>query len=100
MSAGTRRRLLPVALLAPFAAVPALAMLLMEFGPERSFLFAVYLLVWAIVFLAAGIVVAKRRPSATTGQVIARAAAWALVILAVALIALLALSLVMVPRTP
>ena len=100
MSPGTRRRLLPLALLAPLAAVPALAMTLMEFGPERSFLFAAYLLVWAIAFLAAGIVVAWRRPAAPTGEVLARAAAWAVLALALAIAALFALSPVLAPRPP
>jgi hypothetical protein len=100
MSPGARRRLLPLALLAPLAAVPALAMTLMEFGPERSFLFAAYLLVWAIAFLVAGIVVAWRRPAAPAGAVLRRAAAWALLALAVAIAALIALSSVVAPRTP
>ena len=98
MSPTAPRRLLPLALLAPLAAVPVLAWLLMEFGPEGSFLFAAYLLVWAIAFLVAGIAVAKRRPSAGIGEVLARAAAWALLILAVTFGALFALSFVLAPR--
>ena len=99
MSPGTRR-MLPLALLAPLAAVPVLVLVLMEFGPERSFLFAVYLLVLAIAFLATGIVVAKRQPSAPTGEVLARAAAFALLILVLAFATLFALSFVLAPRTP
>ena len=99
MSVDPRRRVLPVALLAPLAAVPVLAWMLMEFGPERSFLFAGYLLVWAIAFLVAGVVVAKRRTSASAAEVMARAAGWALLILALAFVALFALSFVFVPRT-
>ena len=99
-SPGSRRRLLPVALLAPLAAVPALAWTLMEFGPERSFLLAAYLLVWAIAFLAAGVVVAKRRPSASIGQVLGRAAGWALLILVVTFVALFAPSFLLTPRSP
>ena len=100
MKSTTPRRLLPLALLAPLAAVPVLVGLLMEFGPERSFLFAAYLLVWAIAFLVAGIVVAKRRPSAPLAEVLARSAAWALLVLAVTFAALFALSFVLTPRTP
>ena len=99
-SPGAQRRLLPVVLLAPLGAVPALAWMLMEFGPERSFLFAAYPLVWALAFLAAGVVVANRRPSAPTGQVLRRAAGWALLILVVTFGALFALSSVLAPRTP
>ena len=99
MSQGSRRRVLPVALLAPLAAVPALAWMLMEFGPERSFLFAAYLLVWAIAFLVVGVVVAKRRAAAPTGEVLRRAAAWALLILVVTFAAFFVLSSVLVPRT-
>ena len=97
MTSAARRRVLPVALLAPLAAVPALAWLLMEFGPERSFLFAAYLLVWAVAFLVAGVVVARRRPTATAGEVVLRAAAWALAILAVACFVLVAASFVLRP---
>lgn len=100
MNATAPRRLLPLALLAPLAAVPVLAWLLMEYGPERSFLFAAYLLVWAMAFLVAGIVVAKRRPSAPVGEVLVRAAAWALLILVVTFAALFALSFVLAARTP
>ena len=100
MSADTRRRVLPFALLAPLAAVPPLAWLLMEFGPERSFVFAGYLLVWAVVFLVAGVVVAKRRPSAPVSVVLARAATLAVLTLALVFAALFALSFVLVPRTP
>ena len=99
MSPTTRRRVLPVALLAPLAGVPALAWLLMEVGPERSFIFAGYLLVWAIVFLVAGVVVARRRPSAAVAEVLGRAAAWALLILAIVFVALFGASFVLVPRT-
>ena len=100
MTAPARRRLLAPWLLAPLAAVPVLAWLLMEYGPERSFLFAAYLLVYAIAFLVAGVVVATRRPSASAKEVLVRAATWALVILVVSFAALLALSLVYAPRTP
>ena len=100
MSADTGRRVLPFALLAPLAAVPLLAWLLMEFGPERSFVFAGYLLVWAVAFLVAGVVVAKLRPSAPASVVLARAATLALLILALVFASLFALSLVLVPRTP
>lgn len=98
MTSTAPRRLLPLALLAPLAAVPVLAWLLMEYGPERSFLFAAYLLVWAIAFLVAGVVVAKRRPSAHVAAVLARAAAWALLVMAVTFAALFALSFVLAPR--
>lgn len=100
MSSGTPRRVLPFALLAPLAAVPPLAWLLMEFGPERSFVFAGYLLVWAVAFLAVGVVVAKRRPLASAAEVLARAATLAMLILALVFVALFALSFVLVPRTP
>jgi len=100
MSTDARRRVLPFALLAPLAAVPLLAWLLMEFGPERSFVFAGYLLVWAIPFLLAGVVVAKRRPSAPTAVVLARAATWSLLILVLVFASLFALSFVLAPRTP
>ena len=99
MSEDMRRRILPVALLAPLAAVPALAWILMELGPERSFVFAGYLLVWAIAFLVAGVVVAGRRPSASVAEVLGRAAAWALLILAIGFAALFGASFVFVPRT-
>jgi hypothetical protein len=95
-----RRRILVVSLLAPLAAVPLLAFALMEFGPERSFLFAVYLLVFAITFLIAGVAVARRRPTASAGQVLSRAALWALLTVAGAVAALVVLSFVVVPRTP
>lgn len=100
MTAPARRRLLAPWLLAPLAAVPVLAWLLMEYGPERSFMFAAYLLVFAVAFLVAGVAVATRRPSASAKEVLVRAAVWALVILVVAFAALLALSMVYAPRTP
>ena len=100
MSSDARRRVLPFALLAPLGAVPLLTWLLMEFGPERSFVFAGYLLVWAVAFLVAGVVVAKRQPSASATVVLARAATSALLILAMVFAALFALSFVLVPRTP
>ena len=100
MTQGKPRRLLPVALLAPIAAVPVLAWMLMEFGPERSFLFAAYPLVWALAFIAAGAAIARRRPAAPTGEVLVRAAAWALLILAATFAALFSLSFALAPRTP
>ena len=100
MTQGKSRRLLPFALLAPIAAVPALAWLLMEFGPERSFLFAAYPLLWAMAFIASGAAIARRRPTARTVEVLIRAAAWALLILAVTFAVLFALSSLLAPRTP
>ena len=93
MTPAERRRLLSIALLAPLAAVPVLAWTLMEFGPERSFVFAGYLLAWSIAYLVAGVVVARRRPMATPGEVLCRAAAWGLATLCIALAVLFALSL-------
>ena len=99
MTAGARRRALALSLLAPLAMVPIVAMALMEFGPERSFLFAAYLLVVAIAFLVAGVAIALRRPSASVREVLARAAAWALLSLGVVLALLLVLSFILAPRT-
>ncbi|HEU4719830.1 MAG TPA: hypothetical protein VFS59_00595 [Gemmatimonadaceae bacterium] len=100
MTAPARRRLLAPWLLAPLAVVPVVAWLLMEYGPERSFLFAAYLLVYAIAFLAAGVAVAMRRPSASAKEVLVRAATWALLIFVVGFAALLVLSMVYAPGTP
>ncbi len=98
MTPVSRRLVLSAALLAPLAAVPLLAFALMEFGPERSFLFAGYLLAWSIAYLVAGVVVARRRPGASAGEVLWRAAAWGLVTLVVAIMALFAVSLAERPR--
>ena len=98
MTPASRRRILPVALLAPLAAVPLLALALMEFGPERSFLFAGYLLAWAIAYLVAGVVVARRRPNATAGEVLRRAAGWGFVTVVVAILVLFAVSFAPGPR--
>ena len=100
MTASTGRWMLALWLLAPLAAVPVLVLVLMEYGPERSFLFAAYLLVFAIAFLVAGIVVARRRPGARVTEIVGRAAAWALLVMVVAFAALVALSFLFAPRTP
>ena len=99
MTQQARGRVLALWLLAPLAAVPALAWVLMEYGPERSFVFAGYLLVFAIAFLVTGLLVARRWPSASGREVLARAAIWALLTLAIAIAALFALSLLYAPRT-
>lgn len=80
--------------------VPVAAFALMEYGPERSFIFAAYLLVWALVFLVAGVAIAKRRPAATSGEVLVRAGAWAIATLVAIVVMLVALSLVIRPALP
>ena len=92
MTERTRRRGLLAWLVAPVLATPVLAVALMEYGPERSFIFAGYLLVWGLTFLVAGLVVANRRPHATSRIVLARAAAWATVTMIAAFAILVALS--------
>ena len=99
MTATARRRALALCLLLPLATVPLVAFALMEFGPERSFLSAIYLLVAAIAFLVSGVIVAIRRPAATVREVLVRAAVWSLALLGVVLAALFVLSFVLVPRT-
>ena len=100
MTTSARRRALAVSLLTPLAMVPLVAWALMELGPERSFVFAGYLLVAAIAFLVSGVLVANRRPAAAVREILLRAAMWALAILGAVLAALLVLSSVLVPRTP
>jgi hypothetical protein len=100
MTPHARRRVIVPALLAPLAAVPAAAFALMEYGPERSFIFAGYLLVFALAFLVAGVAVARRRPAATAGSVLARAAVWAAATLVVIILVLFALSFVIRPALP
>lgn len=100
MTAHDRRRVLVPSLLAPLAAVPVVAFALMEYGPERSFIFAAYLLVWALAFLVAGVAVARSRPAAPTGEVLSRAGAWAVAALVLAVLILTALSFVIRPALP
>lgn len=92
-----RRPMLLAWLVAPLLAVPLLAWALMEYAPERSFIFAIYLLVWGIAFLVAGLVLAKRGPAASVGAVLAVAAAWATGLLLAAVAALFAFSFMLVP---
>lgn len=100
MTPSGRRRVLVPSLLAPLAAVPVAAFALMEYGPERSFLFAAYLLVWALAFLVAGVAIASRRPAATSSEVLARAGAWAVGTLVTVVLILTALSFVIRPALP
>lgn len=100
MTAHQRRRVLVPSLLAPLAAVPLAAFALMEYGPERSFIFAAYLLVWALAFLVAGVAVARRRPAATASEVLTLAGAWAIAALVVMILVLLVLSFVIRPALP
>ena len=65
------------ALAAPLLIVPAIGWALMEFGPERSIVFAMYPLMWALAFLIAGIVGMLRRPHSPVGAILRRAALWA-----------------------
>jgi K+-transporting ATPase A subunit len=76
------------------------AFALMEYGPERSFVFAAYLLVWALAFLVAGVLVAKRRPAATAGEVLSRAGVWAVATLVLTMLVLAVLSFVLRPALP
>ena len=94
MTHRTRRIVLVPSLLAPLAAVPLVAWALMEYGPERSFLFAAYLLVWSLVFLVAGVALAARRPTATASEVLASAGGWAMAVVSAAIVAAFGLSFV------
>ena len=92
----TERRsgaMLLVWLAAPLAALPAVGWLLMEYGPERAILFALYPLVWGIVLLVAGLFVARRRPDAGTAEVLLRAGAWATVVVVATVVLLVVASL-------
>ena len=66
-------------LAAPLLLVPAIGWALIEYGPERSIVFAVYPLVWALVFLVAGIVSMLLRPPRPPGRILRWAALWATV---------------------
>jgi len=76
--------------LGPLAATPILVLLLMEFGPERSVLFAMYWIVPAIVFAIA--MPRSRRRGRTLGEAAGRAAVWAVSSTVTAFLVLLALS--------
>jgi len=65
------------ALAAPLLLVPAIGWALIEYGPERAVVFAVYPLVWALVFLVAGIICMLLRPPRSTGTILRWAALWA-----------------------
>ena len=97
MTERVRRPMLLAWLAAPLLAVPVLAWALMEYGPERSFFFAIYLLVWAIAFLVSGLIVARLEPAATVGAVLARAAAWSTALVLAAIAALFTISFMLVP---
>ena len=97
MTQRVRLPLLLAWLLAPLLAVPVFAWALMEYGPERSFVFAVYPLLWGIVFLVAGLLVARAQPAATLGAVLTRAAAWATAVVTAAIAALFTISFMLVP---
>ena len=92
MTAHPRRRTLGLWLVAPLATVPVIAWALMEYGPERSFLFAVYPLVWAFAFLTSGLSIAWRRRTAPVSEVLVRSAAWSTALVAVAVVVLILLS--------
>ena len=72
-----KRAGLAATLVTPLLLVPAIGMALMEFGPERSVLFALYPLVWAVLFLAAGIIGMLLRPPRPPAAILRRAALWA-----------------------
>jgi hypothetical protein len=72
----SRARLL-AALAAPLLVVPAIGWGLIEYGPERAVVFAVYPLVWALVFLVAGIICMALRPPRSASTILRRAAVWA-----------------------
>jgi hypothetical protein len=72
----SRARLL-AALVAPLLLVPAIGWVLIEYGPERAVVFAVYPLVWALAFLVAGIICMVLRPPRSAGTILRRAAVWA-----------------------
>jgi hypothetical protein len=80
---------------APLLLLPVIAWLLMEYGPERSFVLVLYPLVWSIAFVGCGTVLARRRPSAPRRAVIVPAAGWALAIVATVLGILVATSLLL-----
>ena len=95
MTERTRRRGLLAWLALPVLASPLLAFALMEYGPERSFMFAGYLLVWGATFLVSGVLVAHRRPTATVLAVLGRAALWATGIVLVGFAVLVAMALLL-----
>jgi hypothetical protein len=97
VTARRRGAMLLVWLAAPLAALPAIGWLLMEYGPERSILFALYPLVWGIVFLVVGLVVARRRPDATSVAVLLRAAAWASILVVATVMLLVVASMFLHP---
>ena len=72
--------------LGPLAATPLFVWLLMEFGPERSVIFALYWIIPSIIFAIAMPVMRWRGRS--LAQASARAAAWALAITILAFIGL------------
>ena len=65
------------ALAAPLLLVPAIGWALIEYGPERAVVFAAYPLVWALVFLVAGIICMTLRPPRSSGAILRWAAVWA-----------------------
>ena len=72
--------------LGPLAATPILVWLLMEFGPERSVIFALYWIIPSVIFAIA--VPIMRWRGWSLAQASARAVAWALVITILAFIGL------------
>ena len=72
--------------LGPLAATPLFVWLLMEFGPERSVIFALYWIVPSIIFAIAMPILRWRGRSLSQASV--RAAAWALAITILAFIGL------------
>jgi hypothetical protein len=84
-------------LVAPLATVPAIAGALMEYGPERSFVFAIYPLVWGLAFLVTGLSIARQRPTTPVSEVLARSAAWSTALVAVAVAVLVVLSFLFAP---
>ena len=76
--------------LGPLAFTPILVLLLMQFGPERSVLFALYWVVMAIVF--AIVTPLSRRRGQTLGKAARRGAVWAVSSMIAAFVVLFALS--------
>ena len=97
MTEHRRNATLLVWLAAPLVSLPLIAWALMEYGPERAIIFALYPLVWGVAFLVAGLLAAWRRPHATNAEVLVGAAVRATVLVLATVVALVVASLLFHP---
>jgi len=85
-------------LIAPLLLVPAIGWALIEFGPERAFVFAAYPLAWSVVFLLAGTIGMLRRPPRQPASIIGWSALWATASLVCVTAVLFGVSFIFHPR--